>query len=99
MAVNILARALPLADRVVIKMTPRTETVGNIAIPQSSQERKPTGTIVRLGPDVKNKNLKVGDTVVTSSYAGLELRDPLVTEDDEYLLLREEDLLAIIPPA
>ena len=87
----------PLGDRIVIKPVDRDEvTVGGIVLPDTVQERPQEGEVIAVGPgrvsdDGKRIELevKVGDIVIYSKYAGTELED----EGVEYLVLRESDLL------
>jgi len=89
----------PLGDRVVIKPLEQDEkTTSGIYLPDTAKERPQTGEVVAAGPgrfteDGKGKvpmELKVGDKVVYSKYAGTEYKDG----EDEYLILRESDILA-----
>ena len=90
----------PLGDRVVIKPIQREEvTVGGIVIPDSAQEKPQEGEVIAVGPgrtgdDGKRiaMEAKIGDIVVYSKYAGSELKE----EGEEYLVLRESDILAKI---
>ena len=90
----------PFGDRVLVKPTEREEiTVGGIVLPDTVQERPQEGEVVAVGPgrisdEGKRIELEVavGDTVVYSKYAGTEVKE----EGQEYLLLRESDLLAKI---
>jgi len=90
----------PFGDRVLVKPTEREEvTVGGIVLPDTVQERPQEGEVVAVGPgrisdEGKRIELEVavGDTVVYSKYAGTEVKE----EGQEYLLLRENDLLAKI---
>ena len=90
----------PFGDRVLVKPTEREEvTVGGIVLPDTVQERPQEGEVGAVGPgrisdEGKRIELEVavGDTVVYSKYAGTEVKE----EGQEYLLLRENDLLAKI---
>ena len=90
----------PLGDRVVVKPIEREEvSTGGIILPDSAQERPQEGEIIAVGPgrvadDGKRivLEVKVGDRVVYSKYAGTELKD----EDEEFLVLKESDILAKI---
>ena len=90
----------PLGDRVVVKPIEREEvSTGGIVLPDSAQERPQEGTVIavgagRVGDDGKriDMEVKVGDHVVYSKYAGTELKD----DDEEYLVLKESDIMAKI---
>jgi chaperonin GroES len=90
----------PLGDRVVVERDEQEEvTTGGIVLPGSAQDRPARGTVVSVG-DGKllddgsrgDFQVKVGDHVIFSSYAG----ETFKVGDDEVLLMREEDILAII---
>lgn len=88
----------PLGDRVIIKPIPREEmTKGGIYIPDTAKEKPQDGEVVAVGPgkvgdDGKRQPMEVkkGDRVVYAKYAGTELKE----DDDEYIILRESDILA-----
>ncbi len=91
---------IPLGDRVVV---PREEseqrTAGGILLPDSAKDKPARGTVVSVGEgrfDDKGQRhalqVKPGDRVVFTSYAG----EPFKVGDDELLLMREDDILAIL---
>lgn len=89
----------PLGDRVVIKSTETEETTkSGIVLTGSAKEKPQTAEIVAVGPGgiVDGKevvmNVKVGDTVLYSKYAGTEVK----LEGEEYIIVRQSDLLAIV---
>jgi chaperonin GroES len=90
----------PLGNRVLIKRKEAQATRGGILLPDSAQEKPKQGTVVAVGPgnyDDQGKlqpmNLKVGDDVLFSSYAGTEVE----TENDtEYLIMTEDDVLGVL---
>ena len=89
----------PLADRVVIKMLEAEETTkSGIVLPGSAQEKPQMAEIVAVGPGgvVDGKEIKmevkVGDKVLTSKYAGTEVE----FDGQEYTILRQSDVLAIV---
>ena len=95
-----MANFSPLADRVVVKPLEREEkTKSGIVLPDTAKEKPQQGEVVALGPgrvtdDGKRipLELKVGDKVIYSKFAGTEWKDG----DVEYLILRESDILAKI---
>ena len=91
MAVNIK----PLADRVLVEPAPAEETTaGGIIIPDTAKEKPQRGKIVAVGngkPD-EPMTVKVGDTVLYGKYSGTELS----FDGNDYLMMRESDILAII---
>jgi len=90
----------PLGDRVVVEREESEETTaGGIVLPDSAQDKPSRGRVVSIGDgrlldDGTRGELQVkeGDRVIFSSYAG----DTVEIGDDEYLLMREDDILAII---
>ncbi len=89
----------PLADRVVIKMVEAEETTkSGIILAGSAKEKPEVAEIVAVGPggmvdgkEIKME-LKVGDKVLISKYAGTEVK----LDGAEYTILRQSDVLAII---
>lgn len=85
----------PLADRVVIKPADVEEkTAGGIIIPDTAKEKPQRGTVVAVGSGKKDEPLtvKVGDIVLYGKYAGSEIS----IEGNDYLIMRESDIVAII---
>lgn len=89
----------PLADRVVIKMLEAEETTkSGIILTSAAQEKPQVAEIVAVGPggivdgkEVKME-VKVGDKVLTSKYAGTEVK----LDGEEYTILRQSEILAIV---
>jgi chaperonin GroES len=90
----------PLGDRVVVRPKQKEEvTKSGIVLPGTAQEKPQEGEVIAVGPGrvLDNGNrvemeLKVGQTVLYSKYAGTEFK----VEDEELLILREPDVLAIV---
>ncbi len=90
----------PLGDRVVVEREESEQkTAGGIVLPDSAQNKPARGTIVSVGDGkllddgTRGKlQVKVGDRVLFSSYAGDEFK----IGDQELLLMREDDILAVI---
>lgn len=85
----------PINDRVVVKPAAAEEkTKGGIIIPDTAKEKPQRGEIVAVGPgkdDIK-MTVKKGDTVLYGKYAGQELS----YEGEDYLIMREDDILIIL---
>jgi chaperonin GroES len=88
----------PLGNRVVVEPAEDDEQLssGGIYIPDTAKEKPQEGSVVAIGPgrmsDDGNRipmEIKVGDTVVYSKYAGTEYKEG----DTDYLVLREDDIL------
>ena len=90
----------PLGDRVVIRREESEEkTAGGIVLPDSAKDKPSRGKIIAIGDgrlldDGKRSKLqvKVGDKVLFTSYAP----ETIIINDEELLLMREEDILAVI---
>jgi chaperonin GroES len=90
----------PLGDRVVVKPKAKEEmTRSGIVLPDTASEKPQEGTVLSVGPgrlldNGKRVDLEVkeGDTVLFAKYAGTEVK----LEGDEYLVIRESDLLAVV---
>lgn len=91
----------PLSNNVIIEQLREEEkTKGGILLPQSAEKERPQqGKVISVGPGKTNNqgkvipmNVKKGDIVLFSKYSPQEIK----VEDKEYLVLKEEDILAII---
>jgi chaperonin GroES len=99
MATKTSTKVTPLSDRVVVRAMEETEQMrGGLFIPDTAKEKPMQGEIIFVGPGKYEDGklipmtVKVGDKVLYGKYSGTE-----VTIDDEQLLiLRESDVLAVI---
>jgi chaperonin GroES len=90
----------PLADRLLVKREEPSETVrGGIIIPDTAKEKPQEGKVVAVGPGRVDENgkrialeVKKGDRILMGKYAGTEVK----IEGEEHLILREDDVLAVI---
>ena len=85
----------PLADRVLIEPAEaETTTESGIIIPDTAQEKPQKGIVVAVGKGTKDHamSVKIGDQVLYGKYSGTELQ----LKGNDYLMMRESDLLAII---
>jgi len=90
----------PLHDRVIIKrMEEERTSPGGIVIPDSATEKPSMGEVMAVGNgkvlengDVRPMDVKVGDKVLFGQYAGSTVKH----EGEEYLVMREEDVIAVI---
>lgn len=82
----------PLNDRVLVQpAASKDEQSGGIIIPDSAKEKPQEGELKAIG-DSEELTVKVGDKVIYSKYAGTELK----FGPDEYLLMRQDDILGVI---
>ena len=90
----------PLGDRVVVKpKEPEEVTKGGIILPDTAQEKPMEGEIVAVGTGrvaddgkLVKMELKVGDKILYGKYSGTEIK----IDEQEYLIMRESDVYAII---
>lgn len=91
----------PLGDRVLVKRSEIKMSKGGILLPETAQEKPRQGEIVAVGPgkfddkgELKKMNVRVGDVVLFSSYAGTEVK----SEDgqNDLLIMSEEDILGVL---
>ncbi len=81
----------PLKERVFVSYSGELEkTAGGIYIPDAAKEKPQRGKIEAIGSEVKN--VKVGDTILFDKYSGSKI----TIDSQEYLILKEEDILGII---
>ena len=92
-------KIIPLADRVVIKTVEVEETTkGGLILTGSAKEKPQVAEVIAVGPGgvVDGKEItmqvKVGDRVLISKYAGTEVK----LDGQEYTILRQNDILAIV---
>ena len=89
----------PLADRVLIKMKEGEETTkSGIILTSASKEKPQIAEVIEIGEGknidgkIEPINVKKGDNVIVSKYAGTEVK----YEGEEYIIVKEEDILAIV---
>lgn len=91
----------PLNDRVIVKPKEAVEvSKGGIILPDTASKEKPMeGTVEAVGPgrlsdqgERTKMSVKKGDKIIYSKYAGTEIK----VDDEPYLILKEEDILAIV---
>jgi len=91
----------PLSDRIVIKpLEAQEKTKGGIILPDTAKEKPQEGKVIAVGKgkvldsgEVRSPEVKVGDIVLYGKYSGTEV----TTKDgEELLIVREEDILAIM---
>jgi len=79
----------PLADRVVaVKEEAQSKTASGLYLPDQAKEKPVVAKVVAVGPDVKG--VKTGDRIVYKEYSTTELK----IDKTEYLIVKEEDILA-----
>ena len=95
-----MANFVPLGERVIVMpIEQETQTKGGIFLPDTAKEKPQEGEVVAVGPGRVSDDgsripmeLAKGDRVIYSKFAGTEYKEG----DDEYLILRESDILAKI---
>lgn len=91
----------PLSNRVLVKRCKAKTSKGGIILPDSAQEKPKEGEVVAVGPGksdedgrVQPLNVKIGDKVLFSAYAGTEVKQS--SGDEEFLIMAEDDILGIV---
>jgi chaperonin GroES len=100
MATAASTKISPLADRIVVKPLEDTETMrGGLYIPDTAKEKPQQGEVVAVGPGKMTDDgkriapeVKAGDRVLYGKYSGTEV----ALGDEQFLILRESDVLAIV---
>jgi chaperonin GroES len=90
----------PLQDRIIVKrLEEETKTAGGIFIPETAKEKPQKGEVIAVGKGKKTEDGKVlpvdvkkGDKVLFGKYAGTEIK----IDGEEYLIMREDDILGIM---
>ncbi len=90
----------PLGDRILVKRLEENETTsGGIIIPDTAKEKPQQGKVIAVGPGKMNEDgtrtkpeVSSGDRILISKYAGTEVN----IEGDDYIILREDDVLGIV---
>ena len=94
----------PIGDRVIVRREASDEkSAGGIIIPDAAKKKPQRGVVLAVGPGKANKKdggraamqLKTGDKVLFTSWAGDEFKDAK-QKDGEVLVMHEEDILAVI---
>ncbi len=96
-------RVRPLHDRILVKRIEEKETAkGGIIIPDTAKEKPQEGEVIAVGHGKKNEDgkvialdVKAGDRILFGKYTGSEIK----IEEQEYLVLREEEVLGVIEAA
>lgn len=90
----------PLGSRILVKRAEAALSKGGILLPDSAQEKPKQGEVLAVGPgkpgkdgSIKPMELKMGDRVLFGGFAGTEVK---ADENEEFLILSEEDVLAVI---
>jgi len=92
----------PLGDRIIAKATTTEEvTKGGIVLPDTAKEKPQEGEVIAVGPGkrldsgkVVPLDVKTGDKIIFAKYGGTEVK----VNGEEYIILREEDVLAVLEP-
>ena len=93
----------PLHDRILIKRVEEKETIkGGIIIPDTAKEKPQEAEVIAVGGGKKTEegkviplDVKAGDRILFGKYSGTEIK----IDDEEYLIIREDEVLGIIEAA
>ena len=99
-ATSVTTTFTPLHDRILVRRLEEGETIrGGIIIPDSAKEKPQEGEVVSVGKGKSNDegkvfplDVKAGDTILFGKYSGTEIK----IDGEEYLIMREEEVLGII---
>jgi len=94
-----MAKIRPLADRVLVKrVESESKSAGGIVIPDTAQEKPMIGEVVAVGNgtvldngETRKPDVSVGDRILFGKYSGTEVK----LEGEDYLMMKEEDIMAI----
>lgn len=100
MATQSKVKLQPLGDRVLVKPLEPKETIkGGIIIPETAKEKPMEGEIIAAGKGRTTDDgklvpmeVKAGDKILYGKYSGTEIK----IDDEEYLIMREEDILGLV---
>jgi chaperonin GroES len=95
-----MSKIRPLQDRIIVKrVAEENKTKGGIIIPDTAKEKPLEGKVIAVGNGkvlddgkVRPMDIKAGDTILFSKYAGTEIK----IDGEDHLILREEDVLGVI---
>lgn len=95
-----MAKVSPLNDRILVKrIEPEEKKKGGIIIPDTAKEKPQEGKVVEVGPGKLSEDgkrlplaVKKGDKVLFGKYSGTEVK----IDDDDFIIMREDDILAVI---
>lgn len=95
-------KVTPIGDRIVVRrLAPEEKTAGGIVLPDTARDKPQKGEVLAVGPGKLNKDgsrtplqVQKGDRILFTTWAGEEYREG--DSDKEILLMREEDVLAVI---
>ncbi len=90
----------PLHDRLLVtRIDEGEQTIGGIIVPDSAKEKPQRGTVAAVGlgkvkedGSRQNPDVKAGDTILFGKYSGQEIK----VDGQDYLIMREDDVLAIV---
>ena len=93
-------KVLPLSDRILVKpLTQQEVTKSGLVLPDTAQEKPQQGTVIAVGPGRTTEggklvpmDVKVGNVIMFAKFSGAEWKE----EGEDYLLIREPDILARI---
>ncbi len=89
----------PLADKVVVKVIEKEQSVSGFVLASNSQSATKTAEVVAVGEGLRSLNgdviapaVEAGQTILFEAHAGISVKDG----DEDFLLIRESDILAIV---
>ncbi len=95
----------PIGDRIIVRRELSDEkTAGGLLLPEAAKKKPQRGTVLAVGPGKLNRKtgdrhamqLKVGDKVLFTSWAGDEFKDRSQAKDGDILIMHEDDVMAVL---
>jgi chaperonin GroES len=101
-AARAAAKVVPLGDRVVVKQSRQEEVrASGLVIPDTAREKPQLGEVIAVGPGKLDDNgkrvpidLKAGDRVLYAKYSGQDVPRGVFSDEEDYMILKESDILA-----
>ncbi|AKI97202.1 co-chaperone GroES [Kosmotoga pacifica] len=86
-------KVIPLGSRLLIKpIKEERKTEGGIVLPDTAKEKPMKAEVIEVGKDVEDLDIKAGDKVIFSKYAGTEIK----IDDEDFIVIDQDDILAKI---
>jgi chaperonin GroES len=97
---SMATKLTPMGDRLLVeRLEAEEKTAGGIVLPDAAKEKPIQGKVIAVGPGRRNDDgefvalqVKKGDTILFGKYSGTEVK----VDGDEYLIMKEDDVLAIV---
>jgi chaperonin GroES len=85
-------KIIPIGDRILVEPEAMQEQVGGIHLPDQSKKTARQGTVVELGIEAANKDIRKGDKVMLAQFGGMELN----VNEKKYVVLHVDDVACVL---